>query len=125
MRTIDAASPCPSCSAPLEQLVAEKAKVDLVVFVSDNESWVDAQRTTHSGTGMMKNWQKLKAWNPEAKLVCINIQPATTTQAVERPDILNIGGFSDAVFEVIGAFHRGELSPDHWVGEIEKISLAE
>ena len=114
-----------NCSAPLEQLVAEKAKVDLVVFVSDNESWVDAQRTTHSGTGMMKNWQKLKAWNPEAKLVCINIQPATTTQAVERPDILNIGGFSDAVFEVIGAFHRGELSPDHWVGEIEKISLAE
>ncbi len=114
-----------NCSAPLERLVAEKAKVDLVVFVSDNESWVDAQRYAHSGTGMLQNWQKLKARNPEAKLVCINIQPSTTTQVVERPDILNIGGFSDAVFEVIGAFHRGELTPDHWVGEIEKIALAE
>lgn len=114
-----------NCSAPLEQLVAEKANVDLVVFVSDNESWVDAQRYKSSRTGMMENWRKLKARNPEAKLVCINIQPSATTQVVERPDILNIGGFSDAVFEVIGAFHRGELSPDHWVGEIEKISLCE
>ena len=31
-----------NCSAPLAQLNAERAKVDLVVFVSDNESWVDA-----------------------------------------------------------------------------------
>lgn len=114
-----------NCSAPLQRLVAEKAKVDLVVFVSDNESWVDADPNVHRGTAMMQAWQKLKALNPEAKLVCINIQPSTTTQAVERPDILNIGGFSDAVFEVIGAFHRGELTPDHLVGEIDKIALAE
>jgi 60 kDa SS-A/Ro ribonucleoprotein len=114
-----------NCSAPLEQLVDEKAKVDLVVFVSDNESWMDARHDTPSATGMMQNWQKLKARNPKAKLVCINIVPSTTTQAVERPDILNIGGFSDAVFEVIDAFHRGQVSPDHRVAEIEKISLAE
>jgi len=114
-----------NCSAPLEKLVAEKAKVDLVVFVSDNESWVDADPHRHRGTAMMQNWQRLKVRNPEAKLVCINIQPYGTAQVVERPDILNIGGFSDAVFDVIGAFHRGELSPDHWVDEIEKISLAE
>ncbi|MFY8195036.1 MAG: vWA domain-containing protein, partial [Novosphingobium sp.] len=114
-----------NCSAPLEQLVAEKAKVDLVVFVSDNESWMDADPNGYRGTAMMQSWQKLKARNPEAKLICINIQPSTTTQAVERPDILNIGGFSDAVFDVIGAFHRGELTPDHWVGEIEKFTLAE
>ncbi|MCZ8375802.1 MAG: RNA-binding protein [Beijerinckiaceae bacterium] len=114
-----------NCSAPLEKLVAEKAKVDLVVFVSDNESWMDADPNGYRGTAMMQSWQKLKVRNPEAKLVCINIQPSTTTQAVERPDILNIGGFSDAVFDVIGAFHRGELTPDHWVGEIEKIALAD
>ncbi|OYU47547.1 MAG: RNA-binding protein [Rhizobiales bacterium PAR1] len=112
-----------NCSAPLEKLVAEKAKVDLVVFVSDNESWVDTNRYTHSGTGMMQNWEKLKAWNPDAKLVCIDISPSTTTQVVERADVLNIGGFSDAVFEMIAAFVKGELSPEHWVGEIEKIAL--
>ena len=32
------------CSAPLKRLNQRKAKGDLVVFVSDNESWVDARR---------------------------------------------------------------------------------
>jgi len=111
-----------NCSAPLEKLVAERAKVDLVVFVSDNESWMDVVRRG-SGTGMMQNWEKLKRFNPNAKLVCIDLVPYTTTQAMERSDILNVGGFSDAVFEMIAAFAKGELSPEHWVGEIEKIAL--
>ena len=34
-----------------------------------------------------------------AKLVCIDIQPYGTTQAKSRPDIINVGGFSDAVFD--------------------------
>ena len=111
-----------NCSAPLEKLVAERAKVDLVVFVSDNESWMDVVRRG-SGTGMMQNWEKLKRFNPNAKLVCIDLVPYTTTQAMERSDILNVGGFSDAVFEMIAAFAKGEMSPEHWVGEIEKIAL--
>jgi 60 kDa SS-A/Ro ribonucleoprotein len=111
-----------NCSAPLEKLVAEKAKVDLVVFVSDNESWVDGANGGR-GTATLAAWNGLKKFNPDAKLVCIDIQPYGTTQAQERDDILNIGGFSDAVFEVIGAFAAGKLGPDHWVGEIEKIEL--
>ena len=47
--------------------------------------------------------------NPKARLVCLDIQPNRTTQAAEREDILNIGGFSDQVFEVISAFASGEL----------------
>ncbi len=58
-----------------------------------------------------------------AKLVCIDIQPYGTTQAPERDDVLNVAGFSDAVFEVIEAFASGKLGPAHWVGEIEKIAL--
>ena len=42
---------------------------------------------------------------------------------VEREDILNVGGFSDEVFEVIAAFAEGKLGPRHWVGQIEKIKL--
>jgi 60 kDa SS-A/Ro ribonucleoprotein len=38
------------------------------------------------------------------KLVCINLQPYTTGQAPDRGDILNIGGFSDAVFKVVASF---------------------
>ena len=60
------------------------------------------------------------------KLVCIDIQPYTTTQAGEpacgsRSDILNVGGFSDAVFSVVASF----LAVDNgrFVAEVEKVEL--
>lgn len=113
-----------NCSAPLAKLVKEHAKVDLVVMISDNESWIDA-RQGGRGTATMDMWWQLKRLNPDAKLVCIDIQPYATTQAAERPDILNVGGFSDAVFEMIDAFASGALDAEHRVGEIEKIELGD
>jgi 60 kDa SS-A/Ro ribonucleoprotein len=112
-----------NCSAPLERLNADRARVDLVVFVSDNQSWVESQRSAATATGMMREWARLKARNPGAKLVCIDIQPYGTSQALERADVLNVGGFSDAVFDVIAGFAAGKLGPDHWVGEIEQVTL--
>ena len=115
-----------NCSAPLERLVAQQAKVDLVLFVSDNQSWMDqvqVDQVRGRGTAMMQAWEKLRRINPSAKLVCIDLQPYGTTQAAERSDILNVGGFSDQVFEMIAAFAEDRLGPDHWVGEIEKIDL--
>lgn len=109
------------CSAPLALINAERAKVDLVVFISDNQSWMDAR--TADRTGLMVEWMKLKQRNRDAKLVCIDVMPYGTTQAVERDDILNVGGFSDAVFEIVGAFAEGSIGPAHWVGEIEKIEV--
>ena len=110
-----------NCSAPLTKLNREKARGDLVVFVSDNESWVDAGHGR--GTATMRGWQVFRARNPEARLVCIDIQPYGTTQAVERPDVLNVGGFSDAVFNVVGQFAAGGLAADDWIGEIERMQL--
>ena len=46
-----------------------------------------------------------------------------TTQAPERDHILNVGGFSDAVFEVVAKFASGRLDPGHWVEEIAKIEV--
>jgi len=112
-----------NCSAPLVQLVAERAKVDLVLFVSDNQSWVDMHGNGRGETAMMAAWTRLKAFNPKARLVCIDIQPYGTTQAVERDDVMNVGGFSDAVFEAIAAFAKGETGAEHWVAQIEKIDL--
>ena len=110
-----------NCSAPLKQLADENARVDLVIMVSDNESWVDG---VHRGaTETMLNWERIKQSNPNAKLVCIDIQPHGTTQAMERNDILNVGGFSDVVFDVVAGFANGKLGAAHWVGEIEKIVL--
>jgi 60 kDa SS-A/Ro ribonucleoprotein len=106
-------------SAPLAKLNAEKAKVDLVVIVSDNESWVDANR--HGATATMREWERLKNRNPDAKLVCIDIQPYGTTQAKSRKDILNVGGFSDAVFETIARFSNGET--DDWVSMINEVEV--
>lgn len=111
-----------NCSAPLAALNNAGAAPDLVIFVSDNQSWVD-DRKGGQGTAMMAEWTKLKARNTAAKLVCIDIQPYGTSQAAERDDVLNIGGFSDAVFDQIAAFAKGRMGPDHWVGEIRAVQL--
>ena len=60
---------------------------------------------------------------PKARLVCLDIQPNQTTQDAERADILNIGGFSDQVFEVISAFASGQLEADHWIARIEAVDV--
>lgn len=93
-------------SAPLALLNKERAKVDTVVIVSDNESWVDPSR--RGATATMSEWNRLKARNPGAKLVCIDIQPYGSTQAKDREDILNVGGFTDAVFGAMARFTKGE-----------------
>ncbi|MEO1775982.1 MAG: VWA domain-containing protein [Pseudomonadota bacterium] len=110
-----------NCSAPLAKLAAQGKAPDLVILVSDNQSWMDTRRGR--GTGMMHEWERLKRLNPQAKLVCIDIAPYGTTQAAEREDVLNIGGFSDAVFEQIADFAAGRMGPAHWLGEIEKVRL--
>ena len=112
-----------NCSAPLALLNRERAAVDVVILVSDNESWVDATR--RGATQTMREWEVLKQRNPQARLVRIDIQPYATTQAAERRDIMNVGGFSDAVFTMMALFAEGKTGAEHWVGEIEKISLAQ
>jgi 60 kDa SS-A/Ro ribonucleoprotein len=51
------------------------------------------------------------------------LQPYATTQAAERDDILNVGGFSDQVFETIAQFAVGRLAPEHWLSLIEAIEI--
>lgn len=113
-----------ACSAPLAMLNREKADVDLVVIVSDNESWADDNQGWGATTSLMKEWDILKRRCPEAKLVCLDIQPYTKAQARNRHDILNIGGFSDQVFSLIGSFAERGMVTDFWVEEIEKTPLA-
>lgn len=111
-----------NCSAPLALLNQRAAKGDLVVFISDNESWVDARKGGR-GTATMQEWERFKVRNPKARLVCIDIQPYAHTQAIERDDILNVGGFSDQVFDLIAAFAAGGMNAAHWVDVIEKVEL--
>lgn len=107
-------------SAPLALLNAEGAQVDLVVIVSDNESWVDATR--YGATATIREWERLKNRNPRAKLVCVDIQPYGTSQAPQgRADILNVGGFSDAVFDTIARFVSGDTRD--WVSIVKQTEV--
>ena len=110
-----------SCSAPLKLIIERRERAELVILVSDNQSWVDNRPT--GATETLRLWEAFKVKNPNAKLVCVDLQPNRTTQALEREDVLNVGGFSDEVFEVIERFASGTLSSDHWIGLIEEVNL--
>ena len=110
-------------SAPLALLNKERAEVDVVVIVSDNESWADPSR--RGATATMHEWNKLKVRNPDAKLICIDIQPYGSTQAPDskrdRAGIMNVGGFTDAVFDAMARFASWQ-SRD-WVEIVENTKV--
>ena len=110
-----------ACSAPLRLLNERKAKGDLLVYVSDNESWLDAGRNAQTETEAQ--WSAFSKRNPEAKLACIDITPNATTQVRARPNVLNVGGFSDAVFDSLAAFASGDLAGDGLVAGVNRIVL--
>ena len=103
------------------------------VLVSDNESWINAGRPfgygSRQATGVLAQWESFVRSQVRLygrglagpKLACIDLQPYTTTQAPERSDILNVGGFSDVVFSVVAAF----LADDSgcFVSEVEAVEL--
>jgi len=111
-----------NCSAPLKSLNAARAVGDMVIFISDNQSWVDA-RFGGQSTALMREWNEFQQRNPTAKLVCLDIQPYPTSQAYDRAEVLNVGGFSDQVFQLIADFAANKLHPEHWAGLIEQVSL--
>ena len=112
-----------NCSIPIAEANSgrlAKRKFAGIVLVSDNESWVGQGR--YRSTAVMTEWNKFaNRQQGDARLVCIDIQPSTNSQAPDRKDILNVGGFSDSVFNVVNSF----LSKDRnrFVDEIEAIKL--
>ncbi len=115
-----------NCSAPLRELNRRKASGDVIVYVSDNESWIDSPnygRFGGSATETMKQWNEFKSLNSDAKLICIDVQPNAHAQAQERRDILNVGGFSDQVFTLVSEFANGNMDAGHWAGVIDGLEL--
>jgi 60 kDa SS-A/Ro ribonucleoprotein len=115
-----------NCSAVLQWLNQRKATGDAVVYVSDYESWVDGRRHYYygnQGTAMMNEWNAFKRRNQDAKLVCIDLTPYNTGQVEEKKDILQVGGFSDQVFNVVAAFIEGGNSENYWVDVIDSVEL--
>jgi 60 kDa SS-A/Ro ribonucleoprotein len=118
-----------NCSLPLAE--ANRTYRDRpfagCVLVSDMEGWVGIGE--HGSTATMTQWQAFVRNQARLhggdfagpKLIGINLQPYSSAQAPERSDILNIGGFSDAVFQVVAAFLEDQA--DRFVADVEAIVL--
>lgn len=112
-----------NCSLPIAELNNSKAKGDAIIFVSDNESWVD-NGYGYRSTAMMAEWIKFSNRNPKAKLVCIDLTPNATSQIKSiNENILQVGGFSDAVFDVVNSFLSHGHSSDHWMDVINSVNI--
>lgn len=118
-----------NCSLPLSEANTTYRNRPFAgcILVSDNESWVGEGRA--NATAVMTEWEKFVQNQlrlggheiPSPKLICIDLQPYTTTQAPERQDILNVGGFSDAVFTVVSSFLGCDVN--RFVQEVEAIEI--
>ena len=123
------------CSLPLREANARyrNRRFAGAILVSDNQSWIHRNQPwaygSRGATGVMAEWQQFVKNQlrlgghdiPSPKLVCIDLQPYGTTQAPERADILNIGGFSDAAFQVVSAFLESDSG--RYVAEVEAVTL--
>ena len=94
------------CSIPLHEANTKYRKRQIAGVLSEWQTFV-------------ANQQRMGTESP--KLVCIDIQPYGSTQAPERDDILNIGGFSDAVFHVVASYLSDDAA--RFVAEVESIKL--
>ena len=118
-----------NCSAPLDSLNKTNKTGDMCIYISDNQSWMDTKKYNDFQNGQdpaptetMKQWSRFKKRSPQAKLVCIDLQPSQTRQTVNSPDITNIGGFSDDVFSLVAGCQEN-VSANYFVDTINAIEL--
>lgn len=112
------------CSIPFRFVNQEKVKVQLMILISDNESWINNGRSNMHTTSQIE-WRKVLRNNHGCKLVCLDLQPNRSTQVRTDASVLNIGGFSDEIFKRIDDFCKGtpEESENSWVKHVEEIEL--
>src|SRR5262249_13565795 len=120
-----------NCSLPLHAANALKRLKNRAfagcVLVSDSESWIGTGRGGQTATlteweGFVRNQKRVQgAAFSQPKLVCIDVQPYGTVQTPDREEILNVGGFSDAVFGVVAGFLTSD--ENRFVTEVEAIEL--
>ncbi len=112
------------CSIPLKEINRLKEHVDVYICASDNESWVENGNSGWSrGTGVAEQWAIIRQRCPKAKMININLQVEETVQINDAKGIINIGGFSEAIFDVIKLWVEDGAQSDGWVKMIEAIQI--
>jgi 60 kDa SS-A/Ro ribonucleoprotein len=110
-----------SCAAPLRELAARGERADLVVVVSDDRAWAEYRAV--GKTSMAAAWAAVREQNPRAKLVLVDLAPYDTSHVATAPDLLEVGGFSDVVFDVLASFAKHDLEPETYLRVIESVDL--
>lgn len=107
---------------PLDHLKAQKKPVGLVVIVTANAAW-GHWAGQDDPQADLDAWQRIRAHNPKARLVCLQIRPDIRRHgpiALPRGrDVLHLSGFSDDVFDRIAEFVEDRSGEDYWIGQIE------
>lgn len=86
-----------SLSAPVEELLRKRDKVDLFVGITDNEEWI--------GRGFIDAWREyVREVSPEAKAVLITVVPTPYRVVPEsEPGVYYVHGWSDAALRYVAA----------------------
>ncbi len=109
-------------SAPLRLLDTKGVEdLDLLIWITDEQSWMDT--ASYHRERIAGLWEKYRSKNRKAKAVFINLQAYETVQVVDDGNVLNIGGWSDAMFETISSFIKGDLETGNWVAKIKAIKI--
>jgi 60 kDa SS-A/Ro ribonucleoprotein len=96
----------------------------LFIILSDNQSWMGNVFGEHTSAKLewaKYNQQTTTKNGKPSKLICWDLSPSITTQIQTDSNVLNIGGYTDNVFQVIKYFNDFE-SPEKWTDLIENLN---
>lgn len=118
-----------SCHAALRYLNQHTLSPDMVIFLSDNESW--RTLTAPTGVAFMREWEQFRHRKPDARLLCYDFQPdvvsphhsTSTIERAEKADILRLGGYSPDAFRIITQFSHGAFTPEHWQNTLQSLRI--
>lgn len=116
-----------NCSSAMQliqnQFTITKKDNIAVIYISDNCSWAEYYGRYYSGQAspLSTLWEQVARKAGTAKMVLIDVQPFATTQHQTTNNVLNVGGFSDAVYDVVTRFLNN--GNENWTTVINSIPL--
>lgn len=113
------------CSSAMKYICdnyASDRMPDNIIMISDNESWAGVKANGWR-TGTFQYLLDIKKKNPNVRMVNLDIAPNTSMQTPFDASILNIGGFSDSVFQIMALFFKSANKDDFWISEIQSVEI--
>lgn len=128
-----------NCETAIALANKNGSKAPLVIMISDNQSLAQMNEPVRDisiyspsqikslgldeQTGAMTEWARYLKRVPNAKLINLDISPNITSQLPSRPDIFNIGGWSNNIFNIVQEFLSSGKNSFSWSRKIAAIKL--